>query len=182
MLWATQFSDLRISINNEREKFLIFHIFLFFFLPNKPSGSFLVSPSSNKLGQIEAAKNYTIPVTNINCGIAKKLSLKHYPIQAGRIQAAIPFPAMATPTPTLLLSSTSSHLLLSNPNNNTNPSLRSNSFSGLSLKLTRKSPKSLTVVAAAKKAVAVLKGTSSVEGVVTLTQKDDGLLSFSPFT
>lgn len=182
MLWTTQFSDLRISINNEREKFLIFHIFLFFFLlPNKPSGSFPVSPSSNKLGQIEAAKNYTIPVTNINCGIAKKLSLKHYPIQAGQTQAAIPFPAMATPTPTLLLSSTSSHLLLSNPNT-TNPSLRSNSFSGLSLKLTRKSPKSLTVVAAAKKAVAVLKGTSSVEGVVTLTQKDDGLLSFSPFT
>ncbi|KAF7121367.1 hypothetical protein RHSIM_Rhsim13G0100500 [Rhododendron simsii] len=77
-------------------------------------------------------------------------------------------------TSTLLLSSTSSHLLLSNPNNNTNPSLRSNSFSPLSLKLTRKSPKSLTVVAAAKKAVAVLKGTSSVEGVVTLTQEDGG--------
>ncbi|KAI8524147.1 hypothetical protein RHMOL_Rhmol13G0127200 [Rhododendron molle] len=81
---------------------------------------------------------------------------------------------MATPTPTLLLSSTSSHLLLSSPNNTTYPSLRSNSFSALSLKLTRKSPKSLTVVAAAKKAVAVLKGTSSVEGVATLTQEDDG--------
>ncbi|CAI0452784.1 unnamed protein product [Linum tenue] len=33
--------------------------------------------------------------------------------------------------------------------------------------------KPLTVVAATKKAVAVLKGTSSVEGVVTLTQEDD---------
>lgn len=44
-------------------------------------------------------------------------------------------------------------------------------------------PKPLTVVAAAKKAVAVLKGTSSVEGVVTLTQEDDGKLtsSFSYF-
>ncbi|KAK4409006.1 Superoxide dismutase [Cu-Zn], chloroplastic [Sesamum angolense] len=35
-------------------------------------------------------------------------------------------------------------------------------------------PKPLTVVAAAKKAVAVLKGTSNVEGVVTLTQEDAG--------
>ncbi|CAN1252869.1 Superoxide dismutase [Cu-Zn], chloroplastic [Linum perenne] len=34
--------------------------------------------------------------------------------------------------------------------------------------------KPLTVVEAAKKAVAVLKGTSAVEGVVTLTQEDDG--------
>ncbi|CAN1252868.1 Superoxide dismutase [Cu-Zn], chloroplastic [Linum perenne] len=33
--------------------------------------------------------------------------------------------------------------------------------------------KPLTVVEAAKKAVAVLKGTSAVEGVVTLTQEDD---------
>lgn len=35
-------------------------------------------------------------------------------------------------------------------------------------------PKPLAVVAAAKKAVAVLKGTSGVEGVVTLTQDGDG--------
>ncbi|KAI3461366.1 hypothetical protein Pfo_018029 [Paulownia fortunei] len=35
-------------------------------------------------------------------------------------------------------------------------------------------PKPLTVVSAAKKAVSVLKGTSSVEGVVTLTQEDNG--------
>ncbi|KAM7276360.1 hypothetical protein ACFE04_018226 [Oxalis oulophora] len=34
--------------------------------------------------------------------------------------------------------------------------------------------KQLTVVAATKKAVAVLKGASAVEGVVTLTQQDDG--------
>ncbi|XP_010557368.1 PREDICTED: superoxide dismutase [Cu-Zn], chloroplastic [Tarenaya hassleriana] len=45
---------------------------------------------------------------------------------------------------------------------------RSVSFSGGS------PARSLTVVAAAKKAVAVLKGTSQVEGVVTLTQGDDG--------
>jgi Cu-Zn family superoxide dismutase len=34
--------------------------------------------------------------------------------------------------------------------------------------------RSLTITAATKKAVAVLKGTSNVEGVVTLTQDDDG--------
>lgn len=39
-------------------------------------------------------------------------------------------------------------------------------------------PKPLTVVAAAKKAVAVLKGTSGVEGVVTLTQDGDGKRPF----
>lgn len=60
------------------------------------------------------------------------------------------------------------------------------SFHGVSLKLSCKfqalstataasAPKPLTVVAATKKAVAVLKGTSNVEGVVTLTQEDDGL-------
>ncbi|KAL7173773.1 hypothetical protein ACSBR2_033099 [Camellia fascicularis] len=68
-------------------------------------------------------------------------------------------------------------LLLSNPKN---PPLRS-SFRALSLKLTRQSlslsatPKPLsTVIAATKKAVAVLKGTSNAEGVVTLTQEDNG--------
>lgn len=35
--------------------------------------------------------------------------------------------------------------------------------------------KPLTVVAATKKAVAVLKGNSQVEGVVNLTQEDDGI-------
>ncbi|KAK7857784.1 superoxide dismutase [Cu-Zn], chloroplastic [Quercus suber] len=64
------------------------------------------------------------------------------------------------------------------------PFLSSSTFRGSSLKLTRQSltlsvsaataPKPLTVVAATKKAVAVLKGTSAVEGVVTLTQEDDG--------
>ncbi|KAL8496504.1 hypothetical protein ACS0TY_020275 [Phlomoides rotata] len=57
------------------------------------------------------------------------------------------------------------------------------SFNGVALKANVRpflslsvatAPKSLTVVAATKKAVAVLKGTSSVEGVVTLTQEDDG--------
>ncbi|OAY81104.1 superoxide dismutase [Cu-Zn], chloroplastic [Ananas comosus] len=35
-------------------------------------------------------------------------------------------------------------------------------------------PKPLTIIAATKKAVAVLKGNSQVEGVVTLLQEDDG--------
>ncbi|XP_077253187.1 copper/zinc superoxide dismutase 2 [Tasmannia lanceolata] len=54
------------------------------------------------------------------------------------------------------------------------------SFAGLSLKLPRQSffnlaaVKPLTVVAEAKKAVAVLKGNSQVEGVVTLLQEDGG--------
>lgn len=46
-----------------------------------------------------------------------------------------------------------------------------------SLKLVSKRPP--VVVEALKKAVAVLKGTSQVEGVVALTQEDEGL--FSPF-
>lgn len=73
---------------------------------------------------------------------------------------------------------------ISNPSNTV--SLQSSSFHGVSLKTTinlqsltlsavaATSPKPLTVVAATKKAVAVLKGTSTVEGVVTLTQEDDG--------
>ncbi|XP_076887064.1 superoxide dismutase [Cu-Zn], chloroplastic-like [Bidens hawaiensis] len=73
---------------------------------------------------------------------------------------------------------------ISNPN--TTVSLQPSSFHGVSLKTTinRQSlalsaaaataPKPLTVVAATKKAVAVLKGTSTVQGVVTLTQEDDG--------
>lgn len=56
------------------------------------------------------------------------------------------------------------------------------SFLGVSVKSTPRkvfslsavAPKLTTVVAAAKKAVAVLKGNSAVEGVVTLTQEDDG--------
>ncbi|WCJ41617.1 Superoxide dismutase [Cu-Zn] chloroplastic [Euphorbia peplus] len=67
-----------------------------------------------------------------------------------------------------------------------NPAPLHSSFHGVSLKFTPQSltfslsssaaagPKrGLAVVAAAKKAVAVLKGTSTVEGVVTLTQDDD---------
>ncbi|KAM7502186.1 hypothetical protein LguiB_001090 [Lonicera macranthoides] len=68
---------------------------------------------------------------------------------------------------------------LSNRNPNSLP-LRS-SFRGSSLKIPRHSltlsaarRESLAVVAASKKAVAVLKGNSDVEGIVTLTQEDDG--------
>ncbi|XP_024030215.1 superoxide dismutase [Cu-Zn], chloroplastic [Morus notabilis] len=62
----------------------------------------------------------------------------------------------------------------------------SSSFHGVSFKLDHQksnfhslslsaAPKPLSIVAAAtKNAVAVLKGTSDVEGVVTLTQQDDG--------
>ncbi|KAF5188571.1 Superoxide dismutase [Cu-Zn] [Thalictrum thalictroides] len=82
-------------------------------------------------------------------------------------------------------SASSSQLLISAsfPNSNTPQSLHSSSFIGYSLKFPRQSiklatattsPKSFTVFAATKKAVAVLKGNSEVEGVVTLTQEDDG--------
>ncbi|CAM8961359.1 unnamed protein product [Rhodiola kirilowii] len=55
-------------------------------------------------------------------------------------------------------------------------------FFGVSVKPTARqafslsavAPKPMTVVAAAKKAVAVLKGNSAVEGVVILTQEDEG--------
>uniref|UniRef100_P07505 Superoxide dismutase [Cu-Zn], chloroplastic n=3 Tax=Spinacia oleracea TaxID=3562 RepID=SODCP_SPIOL len=72
----------------------------------------------------------------------------------------------------------------STPTNALSSSLQSSSFNGLSFKLspttqslslsTSAASKPLTIVAATKKAVAVLKGTSNVEGVVTLTQEDDG--------
>lgn len=88
----------------------------------------------------------------------------------------------------VLAASLSSHPLLSplpNLNPSNNPSLHS-SFHGVSVKFPRQSlalsiaaaspKKPLAVVAATKKAVAVLKGTSNVEGIVTLTQEDDGLL------
>ncbi len=94
------------------------------------------------------------------------------------MQAEAVLAAMAAFT---LLSTAPSHISLSfpNPNPYSNSQLHSQ-FHGLSLKLTRQpltlatAPKSLTVVAATKKAVAVLKGNSSVEGVVTLAQEDDG--------
>ncbi|XVF46780.1 hypothetical protein PTKIN_Ptkin03bG0055700 [Pterospermum kingtungense] len=69
------------------------------------------------------------------------------------------------------------------PTNPSNPPVLHSSFRGVSLKLPRQSlaiaatddtKKQLFVSAATKKAVAVLKGNSKVEGVVTLTQEDDG--------
>ncbi|XP_039118402.1 superoxide dismutase [Cu-Zn], chloroplastic-like [Dioscorea cayenensis subsp. rotundata] len=57
---------------------------------------------------------------------------------------------------------------------------RSSLLAGQPLRLYLRSPsastasRSLTIVAASKKAVAVLKGNSDVEGVVTLVQDDDG--------
>ncbi|KAL3518449.1 hypothetical protein ACH5RR_021038 [Cinchona calisaya] len=73
---------------------------------------------------------------------------------------------------------------LSNPTSFSSSSSLHSSFHGYSIKFPSQfsavstsasaSPKPLTVVAATKKAVAVLKGTSSVEGVATLNQEDDG--------
>lgn len=86
---------------------------------------------------------------------------------------------------TILFSSSAAatHSLLF-PTSNPNTITFQSSFTGVSLKPTisrhslslsaATAPKPLTVVAATKKAVAVLKGTSSVEGVVTLTQENDG--------
>ncbi|KAF8111188.1 hypothetical protein N665_0076s0178 [Sinapis alba] len=80
---------------------------------------------------------------------------------------------------TILSFSSSSRLLISP---SSSPPLGS-SFRGVSLNLHRpqsvsslsaSKKKSLRVVSAAKKAVAVLKGNSDVEGVVTLTQEDTG--------
>lgn len=69
------------------------------------------------------------------------------------------------------------------------PLLRSSSFlHGTSLKVPRQSlalsvsAKAFTIVAATKKAVAVLKGASNVEGVVTLTQEDDGFPLHCPLS
>ncbi|KAJ4903146.1 hypothetical protein Rs2_17097 [Raphanus sativus] len=84
---------------------------------------------------------------------------------------------MAAPH-TFLSFSSPPRLLLVSPSS----TLRS-SFGGVSLINLRRpqsvsfsasKKKSLTVVSAAKKAVAVLKGNSDVEGVVTLTQDDSG--------
>ncbi|XP_019186980.1 PREDICTED: superoxide dismutase [Cu-Zn], chloroplastic [Ipomoea nil] len=87
---------------------------------------------------------------------------------------------------TILSSATvASHSLLF-PVSAPNASPLHSSFPGVSLKVNNKpahqslalravsAPKPLTVVASSKKAVAVLKGTSNVEGVVTLTQDGDG--------
>ncbi|KAH9700317.1 Superoxide dismutase (Cu-Zn) 2 [Citrus sinensis] len=89
------------------------------------------------------------------------------PSSSHTLLATLPNPSSVTRS-----SSSSSH----------SPSLHS-AFHGVSLKFPSRlnlslaavaSKKPLTVVAAAKKAVAVLKGTSNVEGVVTLTQEDGG--------
>ncbi|KDO60286.1 hypothetical protein CISIN_1g023621mg [Citrus sinensis] len=88
------------------------------------------------------------------------------PSSSHTLLATLPNPSSITRSS----SSSSSH----------SPSLHS-AFHGVSLKFPSRlnlslaavaSKKPLTVVAAAKKAVAVLKGTSNVEGVVTLTQED----------
>uniref|UniRef100_G9M4K6 Superoxide dismutase [Cu-Zn] n=1 Tax=Equisetum arvense TaxID=3258 RepID=G9M4K6_EQUAR len=78
--------------------------------------------------------------------------------------------AMASPSSLALPSSSSSSSLLVK-----------SSFSGARLALLpacfvspRLPSRALTVVAAEKKAVAVLKGTSNVEGVINLFQEDDG--------
>ncbi|KAK2988539.1 hypothetical protein RJ640_022490 [Escallonia rubra] len=97
------------------------------------------------------------------------------------MQAALA--AMAAQTVLFSTATATSHSLLaplSSPNP-TSSSLHSSFSPRLPLKLTRHSlilsaaaPKPLAVVATTKKAVAVLKGTSSVEGVVTLSQEDNG--------
>ncbi|KAK3002173.1 hypothetical protein RJ639_021315 [Escallonia herrerae] len=97
------------------------------------------------------------------------------------MQAALA--AMAAQTILFSTATATSHSLLaplSGPNP-TSSSLHSSFSPRLPLKLTCHSlifsaaaPKPLAVVAATKKAVAVLKGTSSVEGVVTLSQEDSG--------
>ncbi|XP_047317169.1 superoxide dismutase [Cu-Zn], chloroplastic [Impatiens glandulifera] len=96
------------------------------------------------------------------------------------MQAAI----VAMAAQAILASSVSASNVLLHPTALHSSPIVSSSFHGLSLKFTphsfflstaaRAAPKPLTVVSAAKKAVAVLKGTSAVEGVVTLTQDDDG--------
>uniref|UniRef100_A0A2P2KG53 superoxide dismutase n=1 Tax=Rhizophora mucronata TaxID=61149 RepID=A0A2P2KG53_RHIMU len=97
------------------------------------------------------------------------------------MQAAVAA-AMAAHTILTAFPLKSPYLLLSPPSA---PIGHTSSFHGLSLKLPRQSlalslassaapKKPLAVVAATKKGVAVLKGTSNVEGVVTLTQEDGG--------
>ncbi|KAK8601685.1 hypothetical protein V6N13_058631 [Hibiscus sabdariffa] len=83
-----------------------------------------------------------------------------------------------------IFTTTPSHhtLLLSSSTNPSNPRVLLSSFRGVSLKHPRQSlslsasipNKPFSVLAVTKKAVAVLKGDSKVQGVVTLTQEDDG--------
>lgn len=96
------------------------------------------------------------------------------------MQAAIV--AMAAHTFLTISASPSSHTLLATFPSHSSPPLHS-SFHGVSLKrplpsnltLYAVAPNPLTIVAATKQAVAVLKGNSNVEGVATLTQESDGL-------
>ncbi|GKV26229.1 hypothetical protein SLEP1_g35571 [Rubroshorea leprosula] len=89
--------------------------------------------------------------------------------------------AAAMAAHTIVTASPSHHTFLSPFPSRNLPCVQS-TFRGLPLRLPRQSlsisvaaPKrSLAIVAATKKAVAVLKGDSKVEGVVTLTQEDDG--------
>ncbi|XP_044466592.1 superoxide dismutase [Cu-Zn], chloroplastic-like [Mangifera indica] len=95
------------------------------------------------------------------------------------MQAAIV--AMAAHTFLTISASPSSHTLLATFPSHSSPPLHS-SFHGVSLKrplpsnltLYAVAPNPLTIVAATKQAVAVLKGNSNVEGVATLTQESDG--------
>ncbi|XP_021724415.1 superoxide dismutase [Cu-Zn], chloroplastic-like isoform X2 [Chenopodium quinoa] len=92
--------------------------------------------------------------------------------------------ASAPSHPTFSLLSTFSSTPTTSSSTTLSSSLKSSSFNGVSFKLSSHTQslslsasatfKPLTIVAATKKAVAVLKGTSNVEGVVTLTQEDDG--------
>lgn len=81
-------------------------------------------------------------------------------------------------------SSVSAHALFYPNSAHTHPTTQFAAFPGVSFKLkptlrsftlSRGARRSLTIVAATKKAVAVLKGNSNVEGVVTLTQEEGGL-------
>ncbi|GAV69945.1 Sod_Cu domain-containing protein [Cephalotus follicularis] len=94
------------------------------------------------------------------------------------MQAAMAALTILSSTPTIHYSLFSP--LPNNPSSQPPQHLHS-AFHGVSIKLPRQNlsvvavaPKPLTVVAATKKAVAVLKGNSNVQGVVTLTQDDDG--------
>ncbi|KAE8666737.1 Superoxide dismutase [Hibiscus syriacus] len=96
------------------------------------------------------------------------------------MQAAV---VVAMAAHAILTITPSHHSLLQPPSTNpSDPQLLQSTIRGVSLKLPRQSlsiaaavPKQqFSVLAASKKAVAVLKGKSKVEGVVTLTQEDDG--------
>lgn len=101
---------------------------------------------------------------------------------AHALLVAAPAPPSSTHTLLATFPNPNSITHFSSSSSSHSPSLHS-AFHGVSLKFPYRlnlsiaavaSKKPLTVVAATKKAVAVLKGNSKVEGVVTLTQEDDG--------